>query len=256
VGKPSHHVALIRGGPRLIVKYMEGPPLPTDVLEYVGVFISHDDVEGAFAAAEPPTHDDWRPETLADPLWKSQVRVALQKIKEETSRFSGSLASVNAGTGGVQPLGGFSEELGNLLTQVGGTGRAGVPPVGPVAGGGGSGGTRKLRASVRQIDEIEYEIFRGRRVAAIAFQVFPLPGTRSTSVRALTRVAVGDGDQTENEPPEGADLPEILAWRTPNGEYLAGGVDLARIPAYEHGVWKVLVSMPDDAVITVDLQPE
>jgi hypothetical protein len=255
VGQPSHHVALMRG-PRLIVKYLEGPILPTDALEYAGVFINKDHVEEAFALAEPPTHDDWRPETLtADLLQKSQVRVALQKIREETIRFVGRLASATLGAGELQPLGAFAEQLGNLLTQVEGLGRPEVP-LGGGGGGGGGGGPRRLRAKVRQLEDVEYAMVEDRKVAVIPFQVFPLPGTHGTQVRAVTSVSVADGDQTERDPPEGAVVPEVVAWLTPGGNCLAEGTDLVSIPAYEVGIWKVQVRVPEDARISVELRTE
>jgi hypothetical protein len=42
----------------------------------------------------------------------------------------------------------------------------------------------------------------------------------------------------------------------PSGQLLAERTDVATIPAFEIGVWKVKVSVPDDALITVDLRPE
>jgi hypothetical protein len=255
VGSPSHHVAVMRK-PRLIVTYLKGPPLPSDALEYAGVFLPKEDMEAAFALAEPPTHDDWRPETVADGLMKSQVRVALQKIKEETARFVGRLAGEGHGAGGLQPLGAFSEELGNLLTQIEATGRPGVPPPPPGGGGGGGGGgTRARRASVRLLDGFEYAMVDGARVAVVQFQVFPLPGTHSTQVRALAKVTVADG-AAERDPPEGALMPGVVAWLSPNGTALETRADVAAIPACEHGVWKVQIRVPDDAMITVDLRAE
>lgn len=256
VGSPCHHVALMRG-PRLIVRYVQGTPLATDVLEYAGVFISMEQVEEAFAAAEPPTHDDWRPETLADPLHRSYVRVALQKIKEEMSRFAGVLSAPAPGAGGLQPLGGFAQKLGELLTQVEGTGRPDVPPRPPLVRPlGGGGGGRVRRANVRPTGDVEYEMDGERRIAIVSFQVSPLPGTHNTKVRARPRVAVDDGDQAENDPPVGAELPEVLGWLTPHGERLDETTDLAQIPVYELGVWKVRISVPEDALITVDLSAE
>jgi hypothetical protein len=254
VGTPSHHVALMRG-PRLIVRYVDGAPLQTDVAEYAGVFISQEHVEEAFASAEPPTHDDWRPETLSDPLQKSQVRVALQKIREEMNRFAGGLGSPGAGDGSVQALGGFSELLGGLLTQVEGTGRADIPPPKPPPPGGGGGGRPRVpRASVRLTGEVEHVLSDGRRAARLSFLVSPAPNTHHTAVRAAPRVAVGDGDQIENDPPAGADLPKVIAWLTPNGKVLAQNEQVVRIPAYEVGVWKVDISVPDEALVSVDLR--
>ncbi|MDW8207377.1 MAG: hypothetical protein RMJ43_06035, partial [Chloroherpetonaceae bacterium] len=69
------------------------------------------------------------------------------------------------------------------------------------------------------------------------------------------KVSVADGDQ-ERDPPEGAVVPEVVAWLRPNGDYLAERTDVVDVPAYEHGVWKVQISVPDDAPIMVDLNVE
>jgi len=95
-----------------------------------------------------------------------------------------------------------------------------------------------------------------RKAVAVSFLVSAVPGTRETPVRAVARVAVGDGDQQENDPPAGADLPEVLHWLKPNGDRLAAGTDLVQIPAFEEGVWKVVVSVPDDAMVMVNLRAE
>ena len=61
----SHHIALMRPV-ELVVKYLEGSPLPDERLEWAGVFLvsSDPEVERAFADAEPPAHDDWVPDNL------------------------------------------------------------------------------------------------------------------------------------------------------------------------------------------------
>ena len=58
----SHHIALMRPI-ELVVKYLEGSPLPDERLEWAGVFVTSRDeeVEQAFADSEPPVHDDWIP---------------------------------------------------------------------------------------------------------------------------------------------------------------------------------------------------
>jgi hypothetical protein len=76
-----HHVALLRA-PELVVDYVTGPA-PTDGgSEWAAVFRCNDAVDGAFAAAEPPTHDSWRPELLEKGIDKTIVKVGLNRIHE------------------------------------------------------------------------------------------------------------------------------------------------------------------------------
>ena len=73
----------------LIVKYLEGHPLPDERLEWAGVFVAsgEDEVERAFAESEPPAHDDWKPNNLPKGRTKTYVNVALTRLKEAASEM-------------------------------------------------------------------------------------------------------------------------------------------------------------------------
>ncbi|WP_323095742.1 hypothetical protein [Intrasporangium sp. YIM S08009] len=75
-----HHVALLRT-PELVVDYLQGPPPPEGGTEWAGVFRAHDDQDGHFAAAEPPTHDSWNPELLPKSSGRTIVNVGLREIR-------------------------------------------------------------------------------------------------------------------------------------------------------------------------------
>jgi hypothetical protein len=69
-------------------------------------------------------------------------------------------------------------------------------------------------------------------------------------VAAEPRVAVLDGSY-ESDPPAGADVPRVLFWKSPQGEIVRepeltvrGGSD---------GEWRVIVSLPPDAAVSVGL---
>lgn len=109
----THHVALMRQ-PELIVKYYEGPVLGTSSLGYAGVFISDQAVDAIFAEAEPPTHDDWIPNSLEERTHKIFVRVALRHIFREMENFSKPFA-VQVHDNELLPLGGFSTRLANSI---------------------------------------------------------------------------------------------------------------------------------------------
>lgn len=83
IPKQASHIALMRPV-ELVVKYLECTPLPDARFDWAGVFICSDSdaVEEAFAASEPPAHDDWVPDYLPRGHQKTFVSVALKRLKE------------------------------------------------------------------------------------------------------------------------------------------------------------------------------
>jgi hypothetical protein len=116
---PSHHVALMRQ-PELVVRYLEGPELPSSQIEYAGVFITDTEVDAVFADSEPPTHDDWVSDVLSERREKAYINVALREIKDKLKDFVRPSAMESL-TGEVIPLGAFSNHLGALLPGQTGT---------------------------------------------------------------------------------------------------------------------------------------
>jgi hypothetical protein len=115
---PGHarHIALMRPV-ELVVKYIEGEPLPDSRFEWGGVFVCSDDaeVEEAFAMAEPPAHDDWIPDNLPKGNEKTYVKVALRELTE-ISREHTSISSTASGESAATPsLAETASKLGALL---------------------------------------------------------------------------------------------------------------------------------------------
>lgn len=83
IPKQASHIALMRPV-ELVVRYIEGEPLPDRRFDWAGVFVcsDSDDVEEAFALAEPPAHDDWIPDNLPKGSAKTFVRVAMRRLNE------------------------------------------------------------------------------------------------------------------------------------------------------------------------------
>jgi len=121
-----HHIALMRNA-ELVVKYLPGPAPTTDVLEWAGVFIATEDVDRAFAAAEPPTHDDWVSENLADATERRYVNVALRELAKFAEEFASPGTARRADAASL-PLGALSRRLALLLTGASGP-DAGTPTV-------------------------------------------------------------------------------------------------------------------------------
>ena len=73
----------------LVVKYLEGQPLPDDRAEWAGVFLASDEpeVEAAFTQAEPPAHDTWEPKNLRSGPARTFVNVALNTLKRRADEL-------------------------------------------------------------------------------------------------------------------------------------------------------------------------
>src|SRR5690606_19586708 len=115
----THHTALMRQA-ELVVKYLEGRPLPHNKIGYAGVFITDEEGDSVFASSEPPTHDDWNSKSLTDNWHKRYINTALRKIGEEMTGFVQSPRTASpAGT--LTPLGAFATWLGESLipTEIG-----------------------------------------------------------------------------------------------------------------------------------------
>jgi hypothetical protein len=61
-----------------------------------------------------------------------------------------------------------------------------------------------------------------------------------------------DDEEREKEPPVGEQTPQVLLWLSPDNTEYTGNNQIT-IPASYTGTWKMAVSMPNDALISVDL---
>lgn len=80
-------VALMRHEAELVVKYQAHPGVSEGVIEWVGVFKPTREVDRAFAASEPPAHDNWAPDGMMNKAEKRLVNVALREIADSVKRF-------------------------------------------------------------------------------------------------------------------------------------------------------------------------
>ena len=127
----SSHIALMRPA-ELVVNYLSGEHLPSEMIEYGGVFICDDDVESAFAASEPPSHDEWIPDYLTGHD-KTFVNVALRRIRERLKEFvAGEDPQPEGGDLDRTALGPLADSLGGLL--IGQAGERVDPIPSPLAG--------------------------------------------------------------------------------------------------------------------------
>ena len=214
-GVPSdpHHVCLMRA-PELVVKYLRGPETGSVNKAYAGVFRAMDDLDDVYAAAEPPTHDNWVDEQLSGHD-RTFVRMTFRRIKDQLDAFrANTVATTRAGTGIA--LGAASSFLGGIVAA------AFAPPSSPSGGSGGTGGRAgsrrpspapRDRVRVTAVTDPTVDEHGGNVVLVQRFAV-----TGPGPARLEARLSVGLGDRSkEDEAPTGAARPEVSYWSTPDG---------------------------------------
>jgi hypothetical protein len=279
------HVALMRGT-ELVVKYLSATPMASSSMEYAGVFIVNEDVDEIFAKAEPPTHDDWNPQSLTDRYEKTYVNVALNKIRDHMEGFATPLQTAGKGES-LPALGDFADQLGGLLIGLGGkedprdpaegSGSQSVPPdaFGKEALGGEKKGgdatppepqsppgslspsglqsppTPQKTPRIVLADDGRLDLVDDTPALLLTFSVNPAVASKATRVEVSSAVVL-DNNELECEPPSRGERPEVLQWINADGKTFSGS-DAIDIPASDSGQWKVAVSMPVDTLLNVNL---
>lgn len=223
----AHHCARMRE-PRLIVDYLEGPPMADDVIHYGAVFLAAKEHDHAFAEAEPPTHDDWVAQKVEDADERSIVNVAQREIKTNLAAFVERAQGAAPAAGEQPPLGALSSRLAALIPTATGPGADGLTAAG-AGGGGASAAKARLVTQPRMV--------RRDGTTLIVAEIEVAAAARTVEVVAVATVVLDTG--REDEPPVGADLPKVLGFRDQHGQVRDG--DTLLIEPDDERRWTVLV---------------
>jgi len=282
----THHTALMRQ-PELIVRYQAGPPFATNMWGYAGVFITDKEVDSVFAEAEPPTHDDWISRNLENSWHRRYVNVALREIEAAMAQFAAP-PTIAARSNELKTIVAFANGLGQSLLPAeegpsaavlpyvkrgqhssGRNGDAPTPRTGHSESGQSSTGASKSgldlgRAAGRNQNVVGHArvivhseslvLHHDSPALQVSFSVYHAKNSRGTKVHAEVS-AVVDGAHIESNPPVGGDVPRILLWKSSAGNP-AGQSDSILIPAGDEGVWDVLVTLPSEIMINVNLSAD
>jgi hypothetical protein len=245
-GAPAHHVALMRSA-ELVVKYMRGEPVPDDRVEWAGVFVSDTDaeVDRAFAASEPPAHDDWNPAHL-EPRSRAKtfVTVALRRIKEHAAQQSAPTHPLD-GKSRVPSIAALADRFGGALLGLPGTRL-----------GGNSNQSRRRRPgsgrrrSKSQVSFVGLEEHQHQPCARFAIRLSARPN--SIGIRGIAEVLLENREPVETAP--NGRCPRIVHWESAGGDVLATGSTLKPPP----GASKVyaLVLIPDYVAVRLRIAEE
>ncbi|MBI2705464.1 MAG: hypothetical protein HYX32_09275 [Actinobacteria bacterium] len=183
----AHHVALLRE-PELVVEYLECPALPSVVTEWVGVFKAVPELDRAFAAAEPPTHDSWRANLVRDDAHRRSVAMGMRNLIALSAAFA------NDESCDRRPAAQIADALSGLLAGPSHDEAGATRPAQPELPAVSFGPVHRLPAKSLRISD--------HRVSDIDFVVSHRPGCSGTVVEATAFVATHDGDAVEREPRE------------------------------------------------------
>jgi hypothetical protein len=240
----GQHCVLLRE-PRLVVRYVPGPPLPDEMLHYGAVFLADRGLDAIFAAAEPPTHDDWVHDSLPDRDDVLLVRYTLRRVMELVQEFTGSAGSASLSGGAQPPLGALSGKLGALLPTTTGPGADGL------GGSGRTGSGSSARRPVRIVDGPRL-VRAGDDARILATLEFDHARHR-IAVRVRPLVALDQG--SESDPPAGADAPEVIELRSEDDGVVRLG-DMLTVEPGEPRRWLAVIRPAVGAAARVRLDVE
>ena len=236
----SRHIALMRPV-ELVVKYLEGTPLPDERLEWAGVFVTsrEDEVERAFADSEPPAHDDWKPDNFPRGRAKTYVNVALRRLKQAASAIGHAGAGHPPVATGGPPLAHVARRLGSVLEGAGSTRKRTRR---------GGGGARPVRARATRPVFERLELLESERVAVFSTEVNQ--DARGTGSCLSARAAVAIEGSGTIKVDDDFEQPTVVSIRSVDGNLSVTGGDLELAGA--GGSFEIHVLVPENCAVTVD----
>lgn len=242
--KQASHIALMRPV-ELVVKYVEGEAFSDARFEWGGVFVCSDDdeVEAAFADAEPPAHDDWIPDNLPKGRSKTFVNVGLKRINEAARTFANPLSASGQSEEKGQSLAATATLMGRLLEG----GSAKGP--GRRSGGGGGGTTKRTRVSSPRFSHLEIDA--GRKIAVFEAELSNDGRSTDLVLKAVPHLVMDGGIASPDDVDVGFTgqvLDLTVADASEPGESMAIGIMAGKVICR--------VPVPDEAAIGLRLSLE
>ena len=254
-GSP-HHVARMRT-PELVVDYFPTAVHPDARLAYCAVFKSSLEADAAFALSEPPTHDAWIARGLTGAnmgVVQGLTRFLNREVAEVVAPKTAPPAGASRG------MGELSARLGMLIPtsdvqQEGRTdssnrsGHGDSRPGGRRSGSGSDAirgsGQRNAARKPRIVGAPRLEVHD--EVPYFVATVDIPASDVERRVRAFVDVVV-EGGKAEDEPPEGASIPQIVRWQSDCGADPIPGSIITVGPG-DRTEWTVYAGYVEDAVV-------
>ena len=239
-----HHIALMRPV-ELVVRYLDGKVLPNEKMEWAGVFLaSHDgEVERAFADSEPPTHDDWIPDSMERGRARTFVNVAMRQLRHHAHEMGATPRMDIAGDSSQARLARLAGRLGAAL-------------LGPIGDGAGPNSQRNIstrRPRTAQVSTPRFlRLERDEEGVLAVFEVKVRQDTAGSGVelRAAAGIAIDGSSSTDTSLDDVVySKPSIARILGPSRSLSTEGSTLPLSGA--EGTFEVHARMPSDAAVVV-----
>ena len=288
-----HHVCLMRPA-ELVVTYWAGVRPPSENLGYAGVFRGDIAMDDVYAQAEPPTHDAWNHHSLDYPD-STFVRTTFTRLAENveglldlsggaregsakvalgaaSSMFSGLVGGawgIGGATAYTKPgstlsptprraakaaaaSGAAADEYVSRDSAADGRAHEGLPTGEGAADDPTAGRRRSPRPRVQYVGEPYYDERHG---AEVLVQEFRLPAAVTQRVRIDLAVTLPGAGGRETEPPQGAQMPELVGWEADDGT-LHRSPECLITEEQVGGTWRALVRPAPDTMTEIGIKVE
>ena len=233
----GRHLCLMRHDAELVVRYREGRGSAQKEYGWAGVFKPIAPMDDAFADAEPPSHDDWLPQSVRDPKHKSPVNIALNQTKKKLDDWASPRLKVEPNPDLGMGAAALAEALGDLMS--------GIPGGTPVK--------KSSRVKGRTAPAKKHKATIGRALQAphsidgfVQWEVeVTVEGNAPMQVKVRPAIATAAGPEANPE------LCEVVGWRGPDGQTISSN-DTAELCPGELST--VLVKAPAGLALDVRLQ--
>lgn len=235
----AHAIALMRPV-ELVVRYLPGEAFADKRFEWAGVFIcsKEDEIEKAFAVAEPPAHDDWIPDMLPKGRSKTFVNVALRELKLAAATYVQPKAALGTGEDRGPSVAKTAAKLGRLLSSTSGKGP------GKATSPGGIGSKKKITISAPRFVGLEHH--DGQRIAKFEAELTN-DGSRPELILQANPHLVLDGSSTSADDLPGDITIDLLDLSLNDVIAGAEGIRIAEV----QGTVSCRVTVPEDAAVGI-----
>lgn len=256
-GDGVRHVARLRPVD-LVVNYDPTTTPPDSRLGYAAVFrvASRRDVERAFAASEPPAHDDWKPSTGSEPARAVREAIRLYRKRLATLFAPPNRPNEDRSDGS---LGALSNRLGEALGLGRGRSTRAVVTKAPEPG---TIGPKKVRTDAEVEGLVQTGIAESDhgpdwREQTIAFKVHHATGTDTTALELRLGLRRDDGgvDRPSSDEP---DAPRLLDTdiKGRNASIVRKSPDRIVVTGGDAPTCTLVIDVPANRVLDVNLAVE
>jgi hypothetical protein len=276
-----YHVALMRAA-ELVVEYIPGPALPSSFVGYAGVFKCAEDLDQVFRKAEPPSHDKWEAKSL-EGHERTYVNVALRRVRDHAEQFASPVGTTAAAADDL-PIGQFASQLAGLVPTLPGLGASVSSGSAHTAatitsqtttdqvqsdlsgdGSSESSGGGGAHLPDAQLSPPNVEIVTPGR--PVLYQDHPVLETKfrvkasaSDSSKVALSGGVGvltlDGAAIESDAPQGAEVPSVVRWISPDGIEHEASRRLVVALSELQEPWAMQTDLLSDAAVRLDIFAE